>query len=362
MKKDLVRDIVRRLSPFRMFMWNLIFLILKELKSPVKVPFFKTLWLWRNGFLRKSFILFSLQKSNIKEYVSDYSAYVKAPLINGEYAFVLNNKVMFSKALHKYKEYLPTNYCLIKDGGVLPVNDDFFPLHKVDDIISLCNEMECLVIKPTSGLFGQDVYIFRIMNGKLLFNRSEVTLAEAKQFLSGLDDYLVCEYVLQHKYAARIFPDAANTLRILTMWDYDQNSPFVAIAIHRFGTTLSIPVDNTSQGGLYCSIDLNTGKVGKGLSFSNDPVVSLLWHEKHPDTNAQIEGVSIPRWDATTTKLCEIANHIPFIPYIGWDLVITEEGFKVIEGNNCPAVLPQVFSPLLKDPRVRKFYRRFKVV
>jgi hypothetical protein len=54
---------------------------------------------------------------------------------------------------------------------------------------------------------------------------------------------------------------------------------------------------------------------------------------------------------------------LPYIPYIGWDIIVQEEGFKIIEGNNHPGLdTLQAHRPLLKDPRVRKFYKAHGVI
>lgn len=43
--------------------------------------------------------------------------------------------------------------------------------------------------------------------------------------------------------------------------------------------------------------------------------------------------------------------------YVGWDIIVTDDGYKIIEGNNYSDVnLLQIHRPLLADPRVRRFY------
>jgi len=53
-----------------------------------------------------------------------------------------------------------------------------------------------------------------------------------------------------------------------------------------------------------------------------------------------------------------MAAALHFIPYIGWDLLVTEDGFQVIEANNGPdLMLFQMHGPLLIDPRIRRFFQ-----
>ena len=51
-----------------------------------------------------------------------------------------------------------------------------------------------------------------------------------------------------------------------------------------------------------------------------------------------------------------------YIPYVGWDVLVTEPGFTVFEGNSFPHLGYQILEPLLADPRARSFFRHFNIV
>ena len=294
------------------FVQRMVFLLREEVRSSVRHSISKTLWLWKHGFLSHSCIFYSLNKTNVTQYVSDFSRYVKTPLINQEYAFVLNNKLIFSKMLQNYHTYLIPIYCLVQQGGILPI-DGNISFRTPESIIELCKQKKQLVIKPTSGALGEKVHFFRVESEQCFLDNSPLSSAEFLRFLLGLDDYIISDYIQQHEYAAAIFRYSTNTLRILTMWDYEQDMPFIAMAMHRFGRTSTIPIDNWSQGGISCAVNLETGTLGQGATYAGG--TELQWHDIHPDTGAQITGISIPHWKAVVSTLLDIAKQLAFILY-----------------------------------------------
>jgi hypothetical protein len=226
----------------------------------------------------------------------------------------------------------------------------------VFDLKSLLRKHRQLVIKPRGGSGGKGIQFVTWQNDELRINGRR-----AKYLPEPTEDYVITELLMQHEYAATIYPHTTNTCRVLTMWDYNCNEPFIGFAVHRFGTGRSFPVDNWGSGALSASIDIETGVLGRAAA---KPIGSKLqWHEQHPETREQIEGVSTPGWDSIKHRIVAIARKFASTPYIGWDLVVTDESFAIIEGNNRPSVdLLQIHQPLLVDERVAQFYRRHGVV
>ena len=172
---------------------------------------------------------------------------------------------------------------------------------------------------------------------------------------------LIQERVRQGDYAVRIFPDATNTLRVLTMWDYARDEPFIAAAVHRFGTRRSLPVDNWSRGGLNVDVDAATGELGRAVTFPDGG--RLEWRTHHPDTDAPVSGTVVPHWSSMVEELLRVSRALPRLRYVGWDVLVGDDGLHLIEGNSYPELgVHQVHAPLLSDHRARAFYRRHGVV
>jgi D-alanine-D-alanine ligase-like ATP-grasp enzyme len=78
----------------------------------------------------------------------------------------------------------------------------------------------------------------------------------------------------------------------------------------------------------------------------------------------RIEGVQVPAWESIRDRICALATDHPMIPYVGWDLLVTDDdgSFTIIEANSYPGLKSiQVHGPLLADERVRRFYARHGV-
>ena len=52
----------------------------------------------------------------------------------------------------------------------------------------------------------------------------------------------------------------------------------------------------------------------------------------HPDTQEKIEG-TLPHWDEVLRVIPELCRYISPLEYLGFDVVMTDSGFKILEIN-----------------------------
>lgn len=329
----------------------------KELGSTVRAPKLKKPGLWRHGFLGESWVLYDLARNDRRLYLPDYARFTRTRLINGGYAAVLDNKLIFDRFLGGRRGVLPRTHGILRNGRLLD------PLGIVADrpaagaILGELGRGKALVLKPLTGGGGHGIAVLNREPGRITLNGSEISEAELRSYLSTLGNRLVCEFVTQHEEIARLYPQTTNTVRLLTMQDEDCEA-FVAAAVLRIGTQASWPTDNWTRGGLSAGIDVESGKLGQAVAYPADSD-SLAWHARHPDSGAEIAGMTIPHWQRIHEGVLEVFRALPVLKYVGWDVVVTEDGFCILEGNNYSDVnLLQVHRPLLADPRARDFYRR----
>lgn len=211
------------------------------------------------------------------------------------------------------------------------------------------------MVRPTRGGGGTHLWLLDAHDGTFRLNGEPLAWDQIERRLSALDDHIVTDFVHQASYARRVHPDTTNTVRVLTM--HDDRGPFIAAAVHRFGTPASAPADNWSKGGLSAAIDVETGMLGAGVQRPR--AGSVERRDVHPATGAQISGIHVPNWEAVRDGVLRAAGLVPFLPYVGWDLIVTDDGdgFSVVEGNKYTDVnLLQVHGPLMAAARVRAFF------
>ncbi|EMA39032.1 sugar-transfer associated ATP-grasp domain-containing protein [Halococcus hamelinensis] len=341
--------------------------------SRFEMPLGRRVWLWRHGFISQADVLYDVDERTRHRYLSSYQRELTRP-INGQWRTALQNKLLFHRLLQPFDAHRSTVHGHLHRGQFTavdaPESDSNGEAKNANDrttdsvarVKEYLTSANRLVLKPIYGVSGNRVLICSVTDGSYSVNGEERSEREFEELVASLDGYLVCEYVEQADYADDLFRDSSNTIRVLTMWDPDTDEPFIADAVHRIGTERSAPRDNWSRGGLSAAIDRSTGRLGEGVQYPYDG--SLEWHSTHPETGNAIAGSEVPGWEAVKEKLTALAGRFPQIPYVGWDIVVTDPGeFTVIEGNTCSGVrVFQVHRPLLADPRVRRFYEHHDVI
>lgn len=356
-------DVVAR-GLFRVHRWrsyyyrcvNVRQLVLAELQTRTTLSWRKRFRWWRRGFLSQSHSLYNLDQNDWREYLSDTANIIGCYRLNGKLYQVLNDKLAFYQALGAFPEVVPETHVLFDAFGARFL-DPQTQAACDGDVIKLVADKGKLALKPTDGDAGSGFAILEYRDKKFFRNASTIEPEALSRYFRGLNAHILGEFVNLHPELAAIFPETANTLKILTMWDYDVPEPFIGGAIHRMGSRDSYPLDTWSKGGLCARVDVKSGRLGTAIDKR------LHAYDAHPDTGATINGATVPDWESVKTKLLTICRHMPNFHYVAWDVILTEDGMRILEGNNRTSVdLLQLDTPLLRDDRVRRFYETRGVI
>ena len=316
-------------------------------RAAVPVGWRRKAELLRDGFLPVSHVLYDLEANDPRDYLSDREREL-TQRVNGPLGTLLEDKVAFFLALSRLGVPTPEVLAVMVEGR----------LHGIDGPFDLRERLAAgrLVVKPARG--GGTFGVLVLEDGPRV-DGTPTSWGALEQWLSSLHDHVVTRYVEQAEYARSIFGGAANTIRVLTL--VSDGEPLIATAVHRFGTSRTAPVDSWLRGGFSARVDLESGVLGPAVAYPRDGV--LVWGGRHPETGAQIADVAVPGWPAVRDAVIALARRLAFLPYVGWDVVVTEDGPVVLEGNRYTGVqLLQVHGGLLRDPAVRAFYARHGVI
>ena len=316
------------------------------------------LWCVRNGFDLSDLNLFGAEnlKQNKKDYLSCRD-YMKLHPINGEYSFWIDDKLTMKNVFSRYEKYLPAYYYQLEKGRIMRlVNCPEEYDASVDGILGLLREKKLLAAKRLWGSGGMGFYRLEYGEGGYLVNRKAVSEEELKKLLSGLHPYLVMEYVINHRAIREIWPDATNTMRVLMA---NCGGEVVRMrAFIRFGNAASNCVDNAHAGGIESVVDEDTGRILFTQEQDAYGTPTVITH--HPDSGASFD-IRIPHWEEITEKLEEICRDYPQLRYMGFDVAVTDESFKILEINSLSGLMAaQCREPLMRDEKTRKVFDYFK--
>lgn len=331
----------------------------RELASTVRVPWHVRPVMWRRGFLSESWVLYDFANNDWRDYLPDRARYAKARMINGDHSILLDDKLALQRFLGPSAgDLLPTVYGTISKGQITTSDGRLLPYCTSGRWLrALAREHGRIIVKPSRGGGGRGVHVLQAMSDGTLLDGRPVSDETLLSLVAASDGHMICEHVSQHADIARLFPCTTNTVRVLVMQD-DRCRPFIAAAVLRVGTSRSVPTDNWIRGGLCADVCVTSGLVKNAAPFPAH-CDALSWHSRHPETGVPIAGLKIPNWEGIKRGLTDLMRAQPAFRYVGWDVVATQDGYRILEGNNFSNVnLIQIHRPLLCDERVVHFYRR----
>jgi len=198
-----------------------------------------------------------------------------------------------------------------------------------------------VIFKPVGGHAGQGVGL-------------RESLDEAVRDSPDQGAFLLQEEVRAHASVRELFPGSLNTLRVHAYRPQVGGPSRVVVTVQRIGRAATAPVDSFSRGGLVARVQPDAT-----LTAAVAPITDRRRqeHTRHPDTGAQIEGRTVPRYQEAVALVLAAMDLWPRARWVGWDIAIGEDGPLIIEGNtNWPSIrLLQAHGPLAADPDVRRF-------
>ena len=261
-----------------------------------------------------------------------------------QYSSILRNKLSFALYMEENNLPVPKIVCFNYKNRFY-YNSNILSINSEDELFTFIQKilqersLKKIFIKSITGMGGEGCFLLSEENLKIEIQKY------AREILS--QESIFQNVVDQHLEVNKVYPHSLNTIRFDTFIDKN-NTIHILSAFMRFGCGGSF-VDNGSSGGIYLSVDLDTGKL-KGNSHQ------LMKYggkqlEKHPDTNFVFESFEIPYFQESKDLIKKAVSYLPD-RIIGWDIAISKDGPIIIEGNdNNSFITPDIaYGGYLKHP------------
>lgn len=243
-----------------------------------------------NGAQRKTVVTRGINNSFIKRFNDP------------EYGEIFDNKARFAQ------QFLP-----FMRRDILDLNGA-----RAEELGRFVQKHPVFIAKPADGMCGKGI------------EKLDARAFETDELYRYLEDkklLLLEECVSQHPKLERLYPDSVNTCRVITLNNKD--SVRVIAAYLRIGN--GSHVDNFNSGGMVVPVNEKTGTI-------EHPAVDKTGRKfyVHPKTRVKIAGLNVPLWDKVMSLACSVAQVVPQVGLVGWDIAVRDRDVLLIEGNNFP--------------------------
>lgn len=223
-----------------------------------------------------------------------------------EYRCYFEDKIKFNE---KFDAFVKREW-MVLDGSNKAEFEDFLRRNKT------------LIVKPVDESCGNGIEKIDYAEGM-----DEGALYDS---LYAKQCVLAEEVVVQSEEMDRLCTSSVNTIRLVTIYNSDDDVSVVAGAI-RMGREGNY-VDNFNHGGLAVIID-----VSSGVSVTDGYDKDRNTYKTVPEIGTVLKGFQCPMWDECTELVRQAAKVVPEIRYVAWDVAVSRDrGPLLIEGNSYP--------------------------
>ena len=214
---------------------------------------------------------------------------------------------------------------------------DAIPIETQKDyatFLSFVEKHPVFVKKKVSASFGRSVELIDLaasdQDPKALFDQ---WIGQGKHILE--------EKLEQTDFFRSLNPSSVNTVRCFTF--LTNHGVLIRNCFLRIGRQGSF-VDNAGGGGISVSLDDETGRA---LTDGYDEYGRVF--ETHPESGVWFRDLQVPDWQEMRETCIRMAQEVPSVRYVGWDMARTERCWAVVEGN----CMGQQMVQMLQDRPVK---------
>lgn len=344
---------LKKLNDWRRTVWNA--------PNDFRIPFITKVRYALRTFSPNEYVWYDLAKNDYHEYISDYER-ICSREIDGVYKVILDSKLLFEEIFRNYTR-VPITYAWVSDGIVYGMHG--YKVHN-SNIAAFIQKHSIVVLKAEDGCEGKGTYVIEansngaeypfFVNGRLMSKK------DVEALFSQSGQAILSEYIHQSDFGNYLYPHSTNTIRVVCAKKKGEQKAHIIKAVQRIGNEASRPVDNVSAGAIACEIDLETGRLGMGrIPKSHQDDRARRFFSTHPDTGCVLEGLALPGWEQLKKDIVDLTNQFPYLNFIAWDVLPTNDGFCIIEANASSSMILQIERGV-RNGETGDIYRSYGII
>lgn len=243
-----------------------------------------------------------------------------------EYSTLIKDKFYSTAILQSYHIPCVKNIAFINEGIIHSENKEF----SVQEFVN--NPKESLIFKNTILEYNEGFFKFEFTNKEIKINSGKLSIPKFENILKQ-GNWVIQKVESNSNQIKKISSNALNTTRIVTI--LSNEGPKYLTGFQAFATGSSI-TDSWGKGSIYIGFNSVNGQLNE-FGY-NHPSINQSKVYLHPDSKFNFKDVIISEIPKAI-DLCIKAHTLFYNSFIiGWDVVITPEGPKILEGNDNPGI------------------------
>lgn len=215
---------------------------------------------------------------------------------------------------------------------------------------------EPLVVKPALGNSSRDVVVLGTHDLGLTLSMGRRTREARAVRLNEHARSVVTTLARPGAYARAIAPGLESKVEVLVARPEPGAAPQLRRAVHRFPAWIDPQRAKSRPVLLSAAVDVASGTLGPAMHRTRQ---GSSEHQNHPDSGAPIEGIRLPHWHSLVEHLLACLDRHLAIPFLVCDVILSDEGPRVIEAERTIDVTSlQTHAPLGDDPVLASLIER----
>lgn len=313
-------------------------------------------WCHSNGYLAENASVCGITEKNKNMYLTDYDYYKSWPL-NDWTRIWINDKLTLKYMLAdtQYGNFMPDYYYYCTRDGLRSLCDNPYKDNSISSFFSLLEDKKEFACKPCNGSGAEGFVRIENKDGSFFLNGQKKNKAEISEFVVNNPNYLCTQFIYPHKDLSKI-NHKIHTLIVIVLNENGCN-PTIIGGYLRFGHNAqgeSNYLHTNDSMNIYSRVNFDTGEFGKTKAVYVNRIEDLL---VHPDSGEELSGF-LPNYESIKANVIGIAKWFFGIEFMGFDIGITDDGFKIMEINSHPGLaIPQLFRPYLANVGIRRYFK-----